>query len=590
LFVALVSVFALILLAILAWMLFAPPVAGRVGPVVVVEAVYPGADARTVEDTIAAPIEQQVNGVEKAVSLWSRSASDGSYRLRVTFREDADPNQAQVLVQNRVALAMPLLPDAVKQHGPAVSFDTPPAKIVVVCSPDGRYDGMYLGNLAKSKLVPEISRLPLVGQVSTVGTDDWELDVRVDGEKLSARAATMADIVAALKAEIAALAKAAGETDESALEKIVVKTPPGGPPIRLGDVASVRLAAKQPFRFAALDGVPVVVLVIRPAVDAKAALLDEGLRRRLSLLKPELPQGVTLDTFFTSPGVGGAKSDRGDYLVVEAAFPDAASMERISAGLAHFASDLRNTLGVKSTLVVSENPFAPFRTGPCVLLRLAGAGSRDRKATAENIRRLAPHMRDFIFCVGDLSPTHDGASPMEMAILDMGDRGRRALGAYAESFAERLRKSSELVDVYVDRSFDDLRPPLVLDRRSTLRAALSPNESGAFPDVFGGEVGPIRWFNQSLPVRLSLAPAAKRPWEALAPYEAADDRGLPAHVDRFNMYPMVHVVARPAAGVSVAQAWARCRAEAAADSRGYQLDWLSSQPEPGVKRQATFPR
>src|SRR5437660_6326604 len=133
-------------------------------PTVEVSAVYPGANAQVVADTVAAPIEQQVNGVEGMMYMSSQCANDGTYTLTVTFKPGSDLNIAQVLVQNRVALAEPVLPDLVKRRGVTVKKKSPTVLMIVnLYSPDKSRDNLYLSNYATIQLRDELSRLPGVG-------------------------------------------------------------------------------------------------------------------------------------------------------------------------------------------------------------------------------------------------------------------------------------------------------------------------------------------------------------------------------------------------------------------------------------------
>src|ERR1700754_429868 len=133
-------------------------------PTVEVSASYPGANAQTVLDTVGAPIEQQVNGVEDMLYMSSQCTNDGNYTLTVTFRNGTNLNIAQVLVQNRVALAQPILPDLVKRRGVTVKKKSPSILMIVnLFSPDGKRNNLYLSNYATIQLKDELARLPGVG-------------------------------------------------------------------------------------------------------------------------------------------------------------------------------------------------------------------------------------------------------------------------------------------------------------------------------------------------------------------------------------------------------------------------------------------
>src|SRR5262245_31621378 len=155
--------------------------ARRAAPTIVVETTYPGANAQVVAETIAAPIELQVNGVEKMVQMRSR-ADDGTYSLVVIFEPGTDLNTAQVLVQNRVSLALPTLPELVNRAGISVRKKLPAVrKLLALTSPSGRYDQMYLSNYS-SRLRDELARLPGVGDVALLGRREYGVQVLLDPE------------------------------------------------------------------------------------------------------------------------------------------------------------------------------------------------------------------------------------------------------------------------------------------------------------------------------------------------------------------------------------------------------------------------
>src|ERR1700733_6242352 len=147
---------------------------------------YPGANAQDVADSVAAPIEQQVNGVEDMMYMVSQSNNDGSYQLTVTFKPGVNLNFAQVLVQNRINLALPLLPDVVKQAGVTTRKRNPDI-LMVACaySPNGRYDQLYLSNFTTIKLKDELARVDGVGDCQQFGQQDFSMRIWLDPDRLA---------------------------------------------------------------------------------------------------------------------------------------------------------------------------------------------------------------------------------------------------------------------------------------------------------------------------------------------------------------------------------------------------------------------
>src|SRR5437667_7376593 len=179
-------------------------------PTIQVSCNYPGASAREVADAVAAPIEQQVNGVEGMMYMSSQCANDGSYNLTVTFYQGVDLNMAQVLVQNRVNLAIPQLPEVIKQTGVTTRKRSPDILMgIALFSPDGRYNQLYLSNFALMQVKDELARVPGVGDVFLFGQRDYSMRIWVDPDKLAARKLTATDVVQAIREQNAQVAAGA---------------------------------------------------------------------------------------------------------------------------------------------------------------------------------------------------------------------------------------------------------------------------------------------------------------------------------------------------------------------------------------------
>src|SRR3954462_11868563 len=169
-------------------------------PTVEVSAYYPGANAQVVADTVAAPIEQSVNGVENMMYMSSQCTNDGMYKLTVTFRLGVDLNMAQVLVQNREALAEPILPDLVKRRGVTVKKKSPSTLMIVnLFSPDKSRDNLYLSNYATIQIRDELARLPGVGDITYLGQRDYSMRVWLDPGKMSFRNLSANDVALAIQ-------------------------------------------------------------------------------------------------------------------------------------------------------------------------------------------------------------------------------------------------------------------------------------------------------------------------------------------------------------------------------------------------------
>src|SRR6266853_3983296 len=168
-------------------------------PTVQVTALYPGANAQTVRDTVAAPIEAQVSGVEGMLYMSSQCTNDGAYTLTVTFKLGIDSDMAQVLVQNRVSLALPVIPALVQNEGISVKKMSPNTMMIVnLISPDGRYDDIFLSNYATIYLKDELGRLPGVAGINYIGQRDYSLRAWLDPNKLASLQLSAMDVVTAI--------------------------------------------------------------------------------------------------------------------------------------------------------------------------------------------------------------------------------------------------------------------------------------------------------------------------------------------------------------------------------------------------------
>src|SRR5213595_497888 len=191
-----------------------------VPPTVVVQASYPGANPKTISETVAAPLEQAINGVENSLYMFSQATSDGVMALTVTFKLGTDVDKAQVQVQNRVSQALPKLPEEVRQLGVTTTKQSPDLTMVVhLFSPNSRYDEIYLRNYATLQVKDVLARIPGAGSVQVFGSGDYAMRIWLDPNQAAARDLTASDIVGALREQNVQVA--AGAIGQQPLHKPV---------------------------------------------------------------------------------------------------------------------------------------------------------------------------------------------------------------------------------------------------------------------------------------------------------------------------------------------------------------------------------
>lgn len=284
-----------------------------VPPTVVVRAVYPGANPKVLAETVATPIEQEVNGVEDMLYMSSTSTSDGVMALTVTFKLGTDLNIAQVLVQNRVAIALPKLPEEVRRLGVTTTKRSSDLTMVAhLVSPDNSRDDLYLGNYAFLQVKDQLARIQGVGEVTVFGARDYSMRVWLDPEKLASRNMTAADVVRAIREQN--LQVAAGTIaqppvptgsdfqltistqgrllDEQQFNDIIVKQGSQGQVTRVRDVARVELGARDYSVISQQNGKPAAALIIWQLPGSNAIETSEAVRAKLAELKSNFPPGV----------------------------------------------------------------------------------------------------------------------------------------------------------------------------------------------------------------------------------------------------------------------------------------------------------
>jgi multidrug efflux pump len=284
-----------------------------VPPTVNITATYPGASAKVVAETVAAPIEQEVNGVENMLYMLSKSTNDGQLNLDVTFRVGTNLDFAQVLTQNRVSIAEAKLPEEVKRQGVTVKKKSPMILLCVnLLSPDGRYDQLYLSNYATIQVKDALARLLGVGDVSFLGARDYSMRIWLDPTALASRNMTATDVLNALREQnVQVAAGRIGQPpapagvdfqytvntlgrllDPDQFSSIVVKTGERGEITRLSDVGRVELGAKSYDVSSYLDGQASVTMAVFQLPGANALSTAESVRAEMEKLKARFPAGM----------------------------------------------------------------------------------------------------------------------------------------------------------------------------------------------------------------------------------------------------------------------------------------------------------
>ncbi|QDU29764.1 Efflux pump membrane transporter BepG [Anatilimnocola aggregata] len=292
-------------------------------PTVQVDCNYPGASAAVVAQTVASPIEQQVNGVENMLYMASQSTSDGSYTLTVTFKPGMDLNLAQVLVQNRLSLALPSLPDVVRQTGVTTRKRSPDILLTVsLNSPDGRYDQLYLSNYAVLHVRDELSRLPGISDIIVFGQRDYSMRIWLDPDKLAARHLAINDVLTAVRSQNTQVAlgqigqppAVSGQVSQYPItvlgrleepeqfENIIVHAAPDGRKVYIRDVGRVELAARSYDVSNRFDQKPTVGLAIFQLPDANALETADMIKAKMKELSADFPEGCEYEVGYdTTP-------------------------------------------------------------------------------------------------------------------------------------------------------------------------------------------------------------------------------------------------------------------------------------------------
>jgi multidrug efflux pump len=282
-------------------------------PTVVVRATYPGANPKVIAETVATPIEEQINGVEGMLYMSSQATTDGLMTLNVTFRLGTDPDKAQQLVQNRVSQAEPRLPQEVRTLGITTIKSAPDLTMVVhLNSPNGRYDMTYLRNYAVLNVKDRLARIEGVGQVQLFGSGDYSMRVWLDPQKVAERGLSPGDIVKEIRAQNvqAAAGQVGGSPNEAGLDlqlsinaqgrlqseeefgDIIVKNGTNGEVTRLRDVARIEMGAADYSLRSLLNNKSAVAIPVFQSPGSNAIQISDNVRKAMAEMKENMPDGM----------------------------------------------------------------------------------------------------------------------------------------------------------------------------------------------------------------------------------------------------------------------------------------------------------
>jgi hydrophobe/amphiphile efflux-1 (HAE1) family protein len=282
-------------------------------PTITVTTSFPGASAQTVADTVAAPIEQEVNGVENMIYMASQSTSDGNLSLTVTFDVGTDIDKAQVLVQNRVSAAERRLPDEVRRNGLVVRKRSPDLLLAIhLLSPDKTYDAVYISNYGLLNVRDKLMRLYGVADVSLYGVREYSMRVWLDPERIALRGLTAEQVLEALRAQNVQVAGGAlGEPpvdfknafqvslqmkgrlrDADEFEDIIVKMGADGRVVRIKDIGRVELGALSYSAQGYADRFPAVIVIVDQQPGSNAVQATQGIKDAMAELAKSFPKGL----------------------------------------------------------------------------------------------------------------------------------------------------------------------------------------------------------------------------------------------------------------------------------------------------------
>src|SRR5258708_3731797 len=288
-----------------------------VPPEIQVQTVFTGADAVTIEQSVATPLEQQINGVDNMIIMESTNANDGTLSLRVDFKVDTDIDTDTMLVQNRVSQAQPLLPPEVNAYGVTVRKSaSSPLLVFSLYSPNGSYDEEFLGNYATININDELLRVPGVGQTTTFGASTYAMRVWIRPDQLQTLGLTVGDLRNAIarQSTVNPVGQVGGEpapkgqeftyairaqgrlATEEEFGNVVVRENPDGSIVRLRDVGTIQLGVETYYQRARLNGKPGGIIAIYQTPGSNALAVANGAKKKMEELRQRFPDDIAYQT------------------------------------------------------------------------------------------------------------------------------------------------------------------------------------------------------------------------------------------------------------------------------------------------------
>jgi multidrug efflux pump subunit AcrB len=587
-------------------------------PALTVEAEFPGATAAVVEQELAAPLEEQIEGVQHLRRLRSRSGRDGSYRLEVSFARGTDDDLFLKLVQNRAGVAMPALPAKILGLGLTVRKPSP-GLLMLICvySRDALVAASDLNAFAEVYLRHRLARVAGVSRVVNLGVENFGLRIRLDLDKLAARKLTIGDVTRAIASEdlvakdgASAVPGGTSQVQPNAqnipgpadqLESIVIKSGSDGGVFRLRDVTSRPVNYGSPLpAYASLEGKPVAVLAVYPFGPSQPREISARVRATLDELREEcFPPDLNASTDFDFSQPETAETP--GFLLIDVNTAAGATTESIAGLLNRSGQSLKSLPRVQNVLALDVQPFDRDRSQPCLVARLGTAKgvAVDREQLVGEIReRFVRDVRAYIR-IRDVSGSYGSLQsgyPIHFAIVGP-DRARAQ--TLAGQFVARLSQDGRLTDLWSSPRTVPITT-VDIDQAKATAMGVSPAEiSASTQPVLGPAwVRSLTRFGRTSPIWVEVDSGGGSEIDTFKRLEVRDDKGkmvaihsmatlrrdhAPDQLERIDLFAAVSITANLAGGLSLAEARFVCEGlaeEVLPTGRppDYRLTWLREMP------------